>query len=159
MTSDKQADANRRNARKRTGPKTPEGKEVSRLNAVKHGLLSQELLLPREDKAALEELSERLMTELQPEGEMEIILVEEIIAAHWRLRRLRRVETGIFAWQFYGELTARAKSDARSFEGDVHLQEMIDESTAITDEQKHQESLAKAEEMTMVGRIDFPESS
>src|SRR5918912_4277830 len=99
MTSDKQADANRRNSGKSTGPRTPEGKAVSRLNAVKHGLLSQEVLLPGEDEAALNELSERLMSELQPEGEMEGLLVEQIIAAIWRLRRLRRVEAGIFAWE------------------------------------------------------------
>src|SRR5215212_8663162 len=99
MTSDKQADANRRNALKSTGSKTPEGKEVSRLNAVEHGLLAQELLLPGDHEAALEELSERLMSELQPEGEMEGLLVEQIIAAIWRLRRLRRVEAGIFTWE------------------------------------------------------------
>jgi len=44
MTSDKQAEANRRNALKSTGPKTPEGKDAVRLNALKHGLLSQEVL-------------------------------------------------------------------------------------------------------------------
>jgi hypothetical protein len=38
MTSEKQIQANRRNARKSTGPKTPEGKDAVRLNANKHGL-------------------------------------------------------------------------------------------------------------------------
>jgi hypothetical protein len=147
MTSDKQADANRRNASKSTGPKTPEGKAVSRLNAVKHGLLSQELLLPGEDEAALQELSERLTSELQPEGEMEILLAEEIIAAHWRLRRLRRVETGVFAWQFYGELTERAKSEARSSESNALIQKLRAEFMAKPDEKQHQEALAKAQEM------------
>ena len=44
MTSDKQAQANRRNALKSTGPKTPEGKDAVRLNALKHGLRSEEIL-------------------------------------------------------------------------------------------------------------------
>ena len=50
MTCNKQARANRRNARKSTGPKTQKGKAVVRLNALKHGLLPQEVLLPNEDE-------------------------------------------------------------------------------------------------------------
>ena len=46
MTSEKQAKANRRNALKSTGPKTPNGKAAIRYNATKHGLLSREILLP-----------------------------------------------------------------------------------------------------------------
>jgi hypothetical protein len=99
MTSDKQAEANRRNALKSTGPKTPGGKATARLNAVKHGLLSQDILLPGEDEAALKEVGERMRAELQPVGELEDLLVEQIIAAVWRIRRLRRVEAGIFAWE------------------------------------------------------------
>jgi hypothetical protein len=52
MTSDKQGAANRRNAQKSTGPKTPEGKAAVRLNAMKHGLLSKDVLLPGEDESA-----------------------------------------------------------------------------------------------------------
>jgi hypothetical protein len=112
MTSDKQAKANRQNARKSTGPKTPEGKAVARLNAVKHGLLSQDVLLPGEDEAALKELGERMRAELQPVGELESLLVERIIAAQWRLRRLGRVETGIFAQHFSGAWVRAAGSSA-----------------------------------------------
>jgi hypothetical protein len=59
VTSDKKAEANRRNALKSTGPRTPEGKAAVRLNALKHGLLSEEILLPGEDEGALRELTER----------------------------------------------------------------------------------------------------
>jgi hypothetical protein len=100
MTSDKQAQANRRNALKSTGPNTPEGKAVVRYNAIKHGLLSEDVVLvPGEDEAALRELGELLREELQPVGELENLLVDRISAAHWRLRRLNRVEAGLFVNQ------------------------------------------------------------
>src|ERR671912_1994791 len=115
MTNDKQVQANRRNALKSTGPKTPEGKAAVRLNANKHGLRSQEVLLPGENEEALKELDENLRAELQPVGELENLLVDGIVAAHWRLRRIRRVEAGIFAWELYGELARRARQEADKY--------------------------------------------
>src|SRR4051812_43251247 len=115
MTSDKQVQANRRNAQKSTGPKTLEGKASVRFNAMKHGLFAQDVLLPGEDETALKELSKLLRDELQPVGEMENLLVDQILVAHWRLRRLGRVEAGIFAWEQYEELAERAVSEARSY--------------------------------------------
>lgn len=145
MTSDKQIQANRRNALKSTGPKTPEGKAAVRLNANKHGLRSQEVLLPGEDAEALKELDENLRAELEPVGELENLLVDGIIAAHWRLRRLRRVEAGIFAWELYGELAERAQQEAQTYEWRVV--DTLRSPEKITDEQKHQEALSKAQEM------------
>jgi hypothetical protein len=112
MTSDRKAEVNRKNALKSTGPKTLEGKTAVRLNAVKHGLLAEEILLPGEDEAALRKLGDRLRTELQPVGELENMLVDRIISAHWRLRRLGRVEDGIFTYKYYGTL-----SDSLEMEG------------------------------------------
>ncbi len=149
MTSDKQADANRRNALKSTGPKRPEGKDAVRLNALKHGLLSQEVVLPGEDEAALKELSEQALAELRPVGVLEIVCVERIIAAVWRLRRLRQVEAGIFESELYQELEERAQQEASSYEKglvDQVLEETSGEIT-ITDEQKHREALSRAQEM------------
>jgi hypothetical protein len=147
MTSDRKAEANRRNALKSTGPKTPEGKAAVRLNALKHGLLSREILLPGEDEEALRELGERLRAELQPVGELENLLVDRIIAAYWRLRRLGRVEAGIFAWELYEELAERAESKAREYESGSadELMDLIH--TKITDEEKHAQALEKVRQM------------
>jgi hypothetical protein len=86
MASAKKAAANRQNALKSTGPKTPDGKAAVRLNALRHGLLSQEILLPGEDEEALRELAGGLRAELQPVGELEGLLADRITSLLWRLR-------------------------------------------------------------------------
>jgi hypothetical protein len=106
MTSAKKAQSNRQNALNSTGPKTPEGKANVRQNDLKHGLLAQEVLLPEEDEEVLRELYERLRAELRPEGEVEDLHVEQIVAAQWRLRRMRRVEAGVFDWESSGVRSA-----------------------------------------------------
>jgi hypothetical protein len=154
MTSAKKAEANRRNSLKSTGPKTPEGKAAIRLNATKHGLLSQDVLLPGENEAALKELGERLREELQPVGELENLLVERVIASTWRLRRLGRVEAGIFARELYGELAERARREAsiytRTVNSDDEFMAQFLSRTIITDEQKHQEAVESDREMESV---------
>ncbi len=86
MVSKKQLVANKRNAKK-GGVKTAEGKAVTRLNALKHGLLTDEILLTNENEEALTGLEERLVAELQPQGELEGILVDRIVSSVWRLKR------------------------------------------------------------------------
>ena len=113
MTSDKQAQANRRNAQKSTGPKTPEGKAAVRQNARTHGLRSQEVLAPGENEEDLKELDENLRADLQPVGELENLQVDRIVEYYWRLRRLSQVEAGIFAWEHYEELVERTFREIR----------------------------------------------
>jgi hypothetical protein len=73
--------------------------------------------------------------------------VDRIIAAYWRLRSLGRVEAGIFAWQLYGELFERAQSEAQSYKKNTLDDMVTNEFITITDEQKRQEALSKAQEM------------
>lgn len=89
--SQKQLVANRQNA-KLGGVKTEEGKAVSKYNALKHGLLSQEVLLESEDGKSLVELGKKMRTELKPETELELLLVDRIVANTWRLKRALRIE-------------------------------------------------------------------
>jgi hypothetical protein len=149
MTSERKAEANRRNALKSTGPRTPEGKAAVRLNAIRHGLLSREALLSGEDPEALRELGEHLRAELQPVGELENLLVDRAIAAFWRLGRLGRVEAGIFAWERFEELSERAEREAHEYEKWDYVRDMFDHDPqiVITDEKRHGEALARARQM------------
>lgn len=97
MTTPAKVAANRRNAVRSTGPRTPEGKASSSRNALRHGLLSREVLLPKERGEDLASFAERLRSELRPVGELEDLLVDRILSSAWRLRRVLAVEAGLFA--------------------------------------------------------------
>ena len=78
--------ANRRNGRKSKGPRTEEGKSRSRWNALKHGVLSQRLVVLNEnDGQTYTLLLENLRCDLNPGNALEEILVEKIAMAYWRL--------------------------------------------------------------------------
>ncbi len=144
-TSIKQVKANRKNALKSTGPNTPEGKAAVRLNALKHGLLSRQTLLPDEDGAALAELAESLRAALRPVGALEDLLVDSITARAWRLRRLGRVEVGIFVLKLSRVLAARAHEEAADYVEDPDKEILEDlNRRVITDEKKHQQALIRA---------------
>ena len=100
-TSAKQIAANRSNAVKSTGPRTPQGRAVSRMNALKHGILSKQVLVRglilQESSEELEALHRRFWEELQPAGPLEEMLVDQIVTAHWRLRRALTAESGEIA--------------------------------------------------------------
>ncbi len=96
--STKQLIANRENA-KFGGVKTPEGRAISKLNAIKHGLLSREVLLSGEDEQDLVELGKRMRDYVKPIGELELILTERVVSSAWRLKRVLRVEKATMEWQ------------------------------------------------------------
>ncbi len=87
MTSERQIEANRQNAMKSTGPRTPEGKAVVALNSMKHGLLCREVLIQGENEADLVGFEKRLRAQLAPVGELELLLADRIVSTAWRLRR------------------------------------------------------------------------
>ena len=94
-TSTAKVEANRRNAQNSTGPKTPEGKNRSRWNSLKHGVLSSTLLF-EDDKnhAEFELLLDAYLEEFQPDGFLETQQVERIAVAHWRQTLGYRAEAG-----------------------------------------------------------------
>ena len=91
-------EANRMNALKSTGPKSAEGKAVSRMNGLKHGILAREVVLrSRVDGERGREFQalQRLYWEhLAPVGPLEEMLVERIVTAYWRLHRVVIAERG-----------------------------------------------------------------
>jgi hypothetical protein len=85
--SDRKLEANRRNAQKSTGPKTPEGKERSRRNALKHGFSSQ-VVLPDQDRPAFEATLDRWNREAGPDNVVEEHLIRRAAVGSVILDRL-----------------------------------------------------------------------
>ncbi len=92
MPTAKQKAANRRNAQKSTGPRTPEGKAKTKLNALKHGLTAETIVLPFESAADYDELRQSVLDDLKPKGITQQILVERFVQRHWVAQRLARTE-------------------------------------------------------------------
>jgi len=96
MPTQRKAQASRRNAQLSTGPKTPGGKAIVSRNAVKHGLASRIVVLPEENREDFLTLLEAFHAEFQPASPFEESLVFQLAAADWRLRRVARIEVGLF---------------------------------------------------------------
>jgi len=81
------------------GPVTPEGKEISKLNATKHGLLSKQVVLKDENQEEYDLLHGSILEEVKPKGEIEKVLAERISTNIWRLKRLLKVEKNFMELQ------------------------------------------------------------
>ncbi|MDD4051431.1 MAG: hypothetical protein PHR28_05980 [candidate division Zixibacteria bacterium] len=95
--SKKQLRANRANARKSTGPKSFEGKQMVRHNSVKYGLYTQDIIINspnlKENKEEYDQLLNSLLDEFQPQTGFQLHLVRKIADCLWRGRRAIRAET------------------------------------------------------------------
>src|SRR5262249_54008402 len=93
LMNNKQLNANRRNAKKSTGPKTPAGKALVALNSVAHGGYC---ILPviegLESKRGWTAYRFAMLENMAPIGMLEMILAERVILTAWRLRRVARFE-------------------------------------------------------------------
>src|SRR5665213_4104725 len=119
MTSQKQVEANRANAKKSTGANTPEGKAQSRLNAIRDNITGQITTLTDADRAIFETLKAEHVASLAPQTVSELKLAHAIAWDTWRLDRLRAAEMNIFAQA--AETTAE-NLDADEEETDQDLQ-------------------------------------
>jgi hypothetical protein len=96
MTSFKQIEANRRNARKSTGPITEEGKLQSRCNAVRHGLTAETVIGALEDAEDYKAFQAAIIADYDAQSAVERELVLRLGSLLWRLRRATTIETGLF---------------------------------------------------------------
>ncbi len=143
MPTQKQLEANRRNATKSTGPRTRAGKALSSRNALKHGLCAEQVLLPDEDEGEYERLGEQLIDDFSPVGALETTLVQTLAADLWRIGRIRKIEVGVLAWQLHEIESNRAYERAESYEDFAGpSMDLSMDSTIITDREKYDEAMA-----------------
>jgi hypothetical protein len=96
MTSFRQIEANRRNARRSTGPTTEEGKQRSRCNAVRHGLTAETVIGALEDAEDYQAFEATIIADYDAQSAVERELVLRLANLLWRLRRATTMETGLF---------------------------------------------------------------
>ena len=87
MATQAQIDANRSNAKKSTGPRTPEGKARSRENALRHGLCALPLLMDCEDEDEFNEMVDNLFEEWRPATTTENMVFCKMVEQFWLSRR------------------------------------------------------------------------
>ncbi|UCF80613.1 MAG: hypothetical protein JSV08_08925 [Acidobacteriota bacterium] len=97
--SPRQVEASRRNARRSTGPRSMRGKAASSMNAIKHGVFAREAVLRTkladESRDEFERMLERFRESFAPKDAFERMLVDKMVRALWRLRRLHRFERAL----------------------------------------------------------------
>ncbi len=89
--------ANLANSLNSTGPNTTHGKSKSKLNAIRHGLTAQTVLLPNEDALAYRALCQQFLEHCKPANIFEKIVVQEIADAAWRLGRCFALSENVFS--------------------------------------------------------------
>jgi len=97
------AEASRKNGAKSRGPRTPEGKQRSSRNALKHGLCAEKhVVVAGESAEAFTAFEAALLDDLAPQGALQTLLAGRIARAAWRLERAERIEAELFAREMDG---------------------------------------------------------
>jgi hypothetical protein len=122
MTSFRQIEANRRNARLSTGPTTEEGKRKSRRNAIRHGLTAETVIDALEDAADYAAFEMAVTSDYDARTAVERELVLRLASLLWRLRRATAIESGLFKIQAQHLLQFRRRRQAHQ-----ERQKIIDE--------------------------------
>jgi hypothetical protein len=103
LISEKQQEANRKNAQHSSGPKTPEGKAAVRFNALTYGLRTRATILPDENAADYSQLWDELEADWQPQTRTERCYLETVVTSQWLLRRVAESEQNIYLSVAFGE--------------------------------------------------------
>jgi cysteinyl-tRNA synthetase len=89
------AEINRANSQHSTGPQTEAGKQRSSMNALRHGLTGQTVVMPTEDLACYQSHLKSFVDEYHPQGATEAHLVQALADASWRLNRVAALEANL----------------------------------------------------------------
>ena len=138
MSSFRQIEANRRNARLSTGPITEDGKKRSRQNALRHGLTAETVIDPLEDAEDYAAFEMAVTADYDAQSAVERELVLRLASLLWRLRRATTIESGLFKIQAKHLLQFRRRRQAH-----WQRQEIIDgvyRNTLATEEQQDDET-------------------
>ena len=140
---------NKENAAKSTGPKTEAGKQKSSLNALRHGLTGQIVVMPGEDLAAYQSFTQSFHDDLQPAGAVETQLVQSLADDAWRLNRAKALENNLLSLGLY-EKAASILTEREEVRDALAMAEALREQTkALSTLSTHQNRLARTFERSL----------
>jgi hypothetical protein len=111
MSSQLKSETARANGAKSHGPVTPQGRAASSRNSLRHGLAAKSVVLPTESSEDFQALLDSYARQFHPQGGVERDLVQTMVAARWRLRRICNIETALLST----ELVRRAEDIDEEF--------------------------------------------
>jgi hypothetical protein len=117
MTSWRQWQANRLNALKSTGPRTEEGKRISRRNALRHGLTAETVIDGLEDSEDYRGFEAAIIEDYDAETAVARELVLRLASLLWRLRRIIAIETDLF--QIQAEILRDRRNEVTAMHGEA----------------------------------------
>lgn len=134
MSTNRRTKSARENGAKARGTKTPEGIARSSANAITHGLTSHTIVLATESEAEFLKLRESYLLQFSPRNQVEADIVDQLIAARWRLVRLWSIETSLLDLELVRQQPA-IEEEFEVLESDVQLaiafQSLADKSRAL----------------------------
>jgi hypothetical protein len=148
MSTPHRAQINRANAQYSTGPKTEAGKKQSSLNALRHGLTGQIVVMPTEDLHAYRSHLKSFTDEYHPQGATESHLVQALADASWRLNRVAALETNL--------LTLAITSETDAINGAMSIAAALEsQSKALSNLSMHSQRLSHQFERTVAQLRDL----
>jgi len=140
---------NRANASHSTGPKTEAGKHRSSLNAMRHGLTGQTIVLPAEDLAAYNHFTQQTFDDLKPVGFLEKQFAQIIADTSWRLHRIPALENNLIALGFHEHSNRINTEHPEAHAALVIIEAMREQTRALNSISVHGERLSRQLERTL----------
>ncbi|HTB11459.1 MAG TPA: hypothetical protein VK752_07810 [Bryobacteraceae bacterium] len=149
MSIPHRTEINRANSRHSTGPKTAEGKQRSSLNALRHGLTGQIVVMPTEDLRAYQLHLESFTDEYNPEGATEAHLVQALADTSWRLNRVAALETNLLTLGVANQLSPFSDSPQQIQDAMSIVASLESQSKALSNLSLHSQRLSRQFERTV----------
>src|SRR6266436_3455728 len=147
MTSELKSETSRANGAKSHGPKTPDGREKSSRNSLKHGFTAKStIVLECENKEQFQEMLGYYKITYQPGSGVEEDLVTDMVACRWRMQRLRAIETSLIDSEMDRDLPEGQTPEDPGHQLAFAFRRLVDESRAISLASRYESRLHRIHE-------------
>jgi hypothetical protein len=155
MSTSSRSEINRANSQHSTGPKTPDGKKQSSLNALRHGLTGQIVVMPNEDLEAYQSHLNSFTDEYIPKGATEANLVQSLADTSWRLNRVAAMETNLLTLGIAAELSPAIDAPQQIQDAMSIVAALESQSKALSNLSMHSQRLSRQFERTVTQLRDL----